>query len=412
MATESVSYWQQTTPAFPLATDLPRSAEVVVVGGGLLGTATCYWLARAGVRAVLLERTALAFGATGRNGGFVRAGPAGSYADAITRLGHETARQVMELTLESRTLLRQVVQEEAIVCDYREPGTLRFALTEEQGAQQRREIALLQADGFSAEWLERAQVQALLQVPLGPEIRGARFRPEQGLVHSARLVYGLARAARRHGARMYQAGVSTLEREEDHIRLQTSQGTLMAHAVIIATNAWTGQLLPELAPMIVPVLEQMLAYEPLAPLFSMGIGADLVDGEYMQQTPSGHLLIGGCGVIAPNAGFGVWESLPTAPVQEAIEQVLPRLFPSLASSLRVAQRWAGLLGYTTDQLPIVDAAPTLPGVFFVGGFSGHGMPFGMRLGQLLAATAISGSLPSSLRSFGLDRPSLHQWNLS
>src|SRR5579875_1184120 len=56
------------------------------------------------------------------------------------------------------------------------------------------------------------------------------------------------------------------------------QRCVMVRAVIIAINAWTGQLLPELAPMIVPVLEQMLAYEPLAPLFSMGIGADLVDG--------------------------------------------------------------------------------------------------------------------------------------
>jgi gamma-glutamylputrescine oxidase len=132
---------------------------------------------------------------------------------------------------------------------------------------------------------------------------------------------------------------------------------------------------------------------------------------YMQQTPSGNILIGGCGFVAPNAGIGVWESLPTPVVQEAIEQVLPRIFPSLASNLRVMQRWAGLLGCTADMHPIVDYAPTLPGVIFVGGFSGHGMPFGMRFGQLLATAVTTGYLPPALSPFRLDRPSLKRWEL-
>lgn len=87
MASESVSYWQRTAPVFLLSTDMPHSVDVAVIGGGLLGAATCYWLAQAGVRAVLLERTALAAGATGRNGGFVRAGTAGCYPQAIAHLG-------------------------------------------------------------------------------------------------------------------------------------------------------------------------------------------------------------------------------------------------------------------------------------------------------------------------------------
>ena len=71
MVRESVSYWQSTSSPFSLSTHLPSVADVAIIGGGLLGAATCYWLARAGVPVVLLERTALADGATGRNGGFV-----------------------------------------------------------------------------------------------------------------------------------------------------------------------------------------------------------------------------------------------------------------------------------------------------------------------------------------------------
>lgn len=409
MNTVPPSYWQRTAPAFALASHLPSTVDVAVIGGGLLGTATCYWLARAGVRVALLEREGLASGASGRNGGFVRIGSAGSYLEAKERLGAETARQVMTLTAENRALLRQVLPEEAIACAYREPGSLRLALSEEQAVRFRREIAELQADGYDALWLDRAQTQELIQTPLGEEIVGARFRPAQGLVHSALLVQGLGAAAMRYGASLYQAEVLQVVRQDGELSVQTTQGDIIAHQVVMAINAWTSQLLPGLAPLLVPVLEQMLAYEPLPPLFAVGVGVDAVDGEYLQQALDGSLLVGGCGVLAPDAGVGVWESRPLAVVQEALEQIVPRLFPQLSPQLRVAVRWAGLMGCVSDAHPIVDRAPGLPGVFFVGGFSGHGMPFGLRLGQLLAESVTSGVLAAELWPFRLDRPSLLPW---
>jgi glycine/D-amino acid oxidase-like deaminating enzyme len=409
---DSVSYWQRTTPHLPLATTLPPSVDVTVIGGGLLGASTCYWLARSGIRVALLERTAIAHGATGRNGGFVRAGSAESYPEAIAHLGRETARAMMDITTESRTLLRQVVREEDIACDYREPGTLQLAITEVQAEQQQQEVEALHVDGFAATWFDRAQVHAMIKTPLGSEILGGRFLPEQGLVHSARLVHGLIQAALRYGAHAYQTKVSQIDREGSHVLLHTSGGLLSAGKVVIAINAWTSQLLPELTNVIMPVREQMLAYEPIALAFSPGISIDLVAGEYMQQTPSGVILIGGCGSVAPNADIGVMASQPIAEVQEAIESILPRIFPSLVPQLHVKQRWAGLLGYTTDMHPLVDQVPAIPEAFFVGGFSGHGMPFGMRIGQLLATAVISRSLPSVLTPFRLDRPSLKRWDLS
>jgi gamma-glutamylputrescine oxidase len=154
----------------------------------------------------------------------------------------------------------------------------------------------------------------------------------------------------------------------------------------------------------------MLAYAPIEPLFTTGVTADVIAGEYWQQTPDGSILVGGCGSVAPGEDRGVWENQPTAVVQEAIEQIVPRLFPSLAP-LHVIQRWAGLLDVTTDNHPIVDRVPDMPGVYVVGGFSGHGMPFGLRFGQLLT-TAIqnNGELPSALTPFRLNRPTLRKWN--
>lgn len=403
---DSASYWQRTSKQVTLSTDLPPTADVAVVGAGLLGAATSYWLARAGLLVVLLERTTPAYGATGRNGGIISLGPAESYPDAIVRLGHETARAIWTLTLENRALLRQVLTEENIVCDYREPGHLNLALGDDQLADQSEIVAALQADGFAATLLDRGQAQALIDMPLGPEIVGGKFIPENGLVHSARLVQGVVGAAQSHGARACVATVTLVSPEGPGVLIRTSQGNLHAGAVIIATNAWIGELIPALAGLITPVRGQALAYAPIAPVFTTGLSVAITPtGEYWQQTADGSIVLGGCRAVAPGQDVGICQSQPTTEVQAALEQVMPRLFPQLGG-LRVQQRWAGLMAFTQDYLPIADRAPGMPGVWVAGGFSGHGMPFGMRLGQLMCAAVTGSVAPDTLAHLRLHRPTL------
>jgi glycine/D-amino acid oxidase-like deaminating enzyme len=404
----SDSYWQQTAPIIPLSTNLPHSVDVAVIGGGLFGTATTYWLTRAGVSVALLEREAIGWGATGRNGGFIVAGPAESYTEAIERLGHETARAVMTDTLLNQHLVRQVLAEEEIICDYRDPGHLRLALSASDEEQLRAEVASFQADGFSVEYLERNAVQHLINTELSPVIRGGRLKRGQATVHSARFVRGLAQAALRHGARAYRTEVQHLLPEGEHVRLQTTCGSINAAQVIVATNVWIGALVPQLEAFILSQRQQALAFAPLPPIFSTHISAGVTTGEYFQQTPDGTIILGGCSSVAPEEDCGIWEMTPTTEVQNAIEAVLPHLFPALPA-LRVTQRWAGLLDRTSDTHPIVDGIPTLPHVLVVCGLSGHGMPFGLRFGQLLTQCVTTGSVPVELSPYRLDRPTLKSW---
>ena len=300
-----------------------------------------------------------------------------------------------------------MIEEEDIACDHRAPGILSLALSEAELADMRADIAALHADGFSGASVDRATVQSAIGTPLAPEIAGAAyFSRDGGQLHSLRYLAGLAAAARRHGARLCHAGVTGLVAERDGTRVETSAGSIHAGRVVVAVNAWTDELVPALAGTIVPTRGQILAYEPIPPAFTTGVAASITpSGEYWQQTPDGTIVIGGCRADAPNGDLGVRELVPTPDVTAAIEAVLPRLFPELCG-LRVARRWAGPMAFTSDYLPVVDAAPDLPGVWVVGGFCGHGMPYGPRLGQLLAEAATTGTTPATLTPLRLDRPTL------
>jgi glycine/D-amino acid oxidase-like deaminating enzyme len=141
-------------------------------------------------------------------------------------------------------------------------------------------------------------------------------------------------------------------------------------------------------------------------VFPTGIGAAVTaTGEYWHQTPDGSIVLGGCRAIAPDGEVGLLVEGTTPAVQAAIEGIFPRLFPQL-NGLQVAQRWSGPMAFTRDHTPIADCIPGIPHAWFVGGFSGHGMPFGMRVGQLLAEAATNGNTPAELHALRLDRPTL------
>jgi glycine/D-amino acid oxidase-like deaminating enzyme len=359
-----------------------------------------------GLRPVQLDQTALAAGATGRNGGFVTQGAALSYPDAIQMLGHVAAKKIWELTRTSRDLLRDVVVREQIACDYREPGTLHLNLGEAEQQANQRHIQALKADGFDGQILDKQQLQDVIGQQVSDDISGAGYAPGMGLLHSAKFIYGLAAAAQRYGAKTCVAQALGFEENGAGIRVRTNHGVIETKALFVAANAWTRQVVGNAC--VKPVRGQMLCYAPIAPVFAHGMGVSVTPtGEYWQQTPTGEIVIGGCRAVRPDRDENLISMTTSDDVQEALEQVLPRLFPALRG-LRVVQRWGGPMAFTPDYLPIADAVPGLTNAYFAGGFCGHGMPFGMIFGKLFAEALATGQPPVGLESFAARRAALVQ----
>ncbi|MGB3329372.1 MAG: FAD-dependent oxidoreductase, partial [Thermomicrobiales bacterium] len=269
------SWWHATFPP-PVPNDaLPAESDVVVIGGGLLGCWTAFWLAQRGVSATVLEQEVVSWGATGRNGGFLTSGGALGYTTAIASFGRETARAIWRLSEDGRALAERTIADEGIACDFRKPGTLALALSDDALASMTADAALQREDGFRADVLDRVSVQELIATPLADDIAGAALAPDGGLLHSGRYLAGIAAAARRHGARFVKATATSLTPVADGTSIQTSAGIVRAGRVVVAVNAWSDELVPALAGLVVPVRGQILAYEPVAPVFTTAIGTDI-----------------------------------------------------------------------------------------------------------------------------------------
>ena len=405
-ATDSLSYWHATQEPFIPDDPLPATADVVVIGGGMLGCWTTYWLAKSGASVVLLEKNAIGWGASGRNGGFLIEGAAVGYERLIELLGLDAARDFYALTMHGQQLAHDIVENEGIDCDLRRTGTLSLALSRDELSAMSTQHQLLGADGFHTELLDRAAMQDYIRTPLAEEIVGGYLAPTGGTLHSSRYIAGLARAAQRHGASIVNADVTSVVTAGNSTTVHSYLGPIDAGKVVVALNAWTDTLIPEMDGVIVPTRGQILSYKPTRQVFTTATGAEITTtGEYWQQRPDGSIVIGGCREDAPQKDSGVRDMVATPDVITKIGQVLPRLFPEL-HDLDIDRQWAGLMAFTRDGLPIVDHSEFSDNVWYGGGFNGHGMPFGPIIGQLLTTTVLNGQRAPELAPLVHTRSSL------
>ena len=356
--------------------DLPRSAGVVVVGGGVMGASTAFHLAKAGVReVVLLEReTFFGLGATGRCAGGIRH----QFATEINiRLSQLSLRMLDELEAETG--------QPALV---RKCGYL-FVLTRpDDVAAFQRHLALQRSLGVPTEWLSGDDVRRRLPGCVFPDALGGSYLASDGLADPNSVVMAYINAARRLGARcLTDVTVSGLQAQNGRLEgVVTPHGAIATDCVVNAAGPWSAKLsaLAGLPLPVQPVRRQWLTTTPLpglAPDFPFVI--DFAQSLYFHREGEG--LLTGMSNPGQAPGFDqsvdpAWELLHL----EAAAQRLPRL-----EQAGVASRWAGLYEVTPDAHPILGATP-VAGLYVVAGFSGHGFMHGPICGLLMAELITAG----------------------
>jgi len=380
MTPVTTSLWldEPYSPRAPLESD--TTADIAILGGGVTGVAAACFLAARGCKVALVEKDAVAAGATGRNAGFLLAGIANTYSIAIKSHGRERAKTLWTISRDNHRLVRELVESEKIDCLYARNGSYTLALSEQEVGALRKSVKALAEDGFRGEFLDDTQAARLFP---GSGVRGGTFNPDDGEIHPVRFVRGLAAAAQRRGARIFErTPVTRIDHGPSSVAVVTPQGTLSATMLLLASNAWTPLLHPYFDGAIVGMRGQMLATEPCprrvipAPVY-----ADF-GFEYFRQLPDGRILAGGGRRAALDAELTYAEK-PSDPVQGAIERFLHSCFPG-TEELRITHRWGGIMGFSCDELPNIGPVPGAVNVYAAAGYHGHGMGF-----ATMAAKAVS-----------------------
>src|SRR5713101_439204 len=361
--------------------------EVAVIGAGITGTATALWLARAGVQVRVLEARSIAAGASGRNGGFISDGTTASYATIIQRYGHEQARRLWAFTVRNHEYAERFIEELEQLgwpCAYRRNGSLKLAATESELEQIIESASLLNEDGWEVKVVQRNG----LPVRLRNVYFGGAYYPANGEFHPAKFVTGLALLAQQAGAVFHEESpVIQISAGEDGVVLHTPGGTVQARTIVLATNAW----LPELGTLvganwlsscITPTRGQIIATEPVSEqLFPCPCSAD--EGyQYWRQLSDGRLIVGGWRNRSFDTELQTYDETPNEGVQRHLDAFVHETLN--LPQIGIANRWAGIMGFTADSLPLIGRLPGVPNCFIAGGYTGHGNAFAIHAAKLVS----------------------------
>jgi glycine/D-amino acid oxidase-like deaminating enzyme len=327
---------------------LPGTVDVVVVGAGYSGASAARELASGGRGTVLLEQGALGFGASARNGGFVHAGLRRSLPELRGRFGHALGGELYNDTVAAFEHVQELITAGSIDCELKRCGYLHLAERPRQARRLRRAHASFAEHGGTSTLLGPEELKA--QSGSNHHIAGLLF-DDAASVQPARLLAGMLRVTRAAGVHVHdQTAVTRLRDTGDGVDVVTARGVIRAGHVFIATDGYTGRLLPSLGRRIIPLDSFIVTTEPLRNEVREEIsphGHLCVETKnflsYWRLLGDGRLMFGGRASFAPT-------SVPRASAW--LRERIGRIYPSL-EGVGIDFAWGGKTGFSRDQLPHV-----------------------------------------------------------
>jgi len=375
-------------------------ADVVIVGAGIMGLSIAYHLAARGMtRVTVVDRSYLCGGASGRNGGGVRA--------------QWSSEKNVRLMLESIRMCREFAAKMKINVWLRQGGYLFLARSAAQRATLEKSVTLQNECGLPTQMLSPKEAQRIVAELDVDGVQAASYNPEDGVVFPWPFVWGYAQAARKLGVEVIDwhevVGFDTKGARVEGVRVRRSgppgaaagaeTATIATHRVVNAAGAWS----PEIARMLGVELpnrahrHEICSSEPLKPWLKPLV-ADLSDGLYFSQSTRGEI-VGGIGN----------QYVPPGLDQESSHAFLGRYARALLRAcpvlggVKVLRQWAGCYDLTPDANPIVGTVDGVDDFYQVSGFMGHGFMMapvvGKRMADLIAGDLVPDFDPWSLRRF-------------
>jgi len=386
------NYWI-TTAAMPPATGdpFPERVEVVVIGAGFTGLSAARTLAKRGVNVAVLEANNIGWGASSRNGGMVLTGLKLGVETLAARYGTELTRRMYAASLESIDLVENLVREERIECDFSRCGHLEVACKQSHFDSYARSVEVI-AKEFNHHL--RTVPRADLSSEIGSNIYFGGIVDETSAgLNPARYVAGLAEAALRAGANVYEGTkVQQIERGSRNgttgFKIKTNRGAVFARNVLVATSGYTSAATPALQRKVIPIGSFIITTEPVSDSLARELSPCnrmIYDSKhflyYYRLTPDNRMLFGGRASFFPETKDTVRRSA------EILRRGMVEVFPQLRET-RIAHAWGGTLDFCFDTMP---HAGEIDGIHYALGYAGHGVAMATFLGMKVAEQICGGT---------------------
>ena len=378
----SESYWLDTAPAFAGAQTgaVEGQVDVAIVGGGFTGLSAARALAMKGASVAVLEADRVIGEASGRNGGQCNTGVAQDYSALTASLGADQARAYYLAYESAVKSVVAVVEQEQIACDMTRNGKLKLAAKPMHFDGMARTCELIRREvDADVELLSAQETRAEVD---SAEFHGGLLQRNGVQMHVGRFGVGLADAAVRHGAQVFQnAAVKSWKANASGYLLNTAKGSIQAKQILLATGAcqhggpgwYRRRIVPVGSFVIVTEVLPQTLIDQLLPQHRAYVTSRMI-GNYFRLTPDNRLLFGG------RARFAMSNTTSDAKSGKVLRAAMVQMFPQLASA-KVDYCWGGLVDMTSDRLP---RAGEHEGVFYSMGYSGHGVQMSVHMGQVMA----------------------------
>lgn len=380
------NYWLTTTqmPSPNGPGRLPEMVDVAVIGAGFTGLSAARTLARRGAKVAVLESETIGWGASSRNGGMVLTGLKLGVNKLISMYGRERTQRMYAASLASMDCVEQIVREEGIECDFSRCGHLEVACKQKHFDDYAR-----QAEVIAREFNHSLRVvqKTELATEIGSMIYfGGMVDEVSAGCNPARYVAGLARAAMKAGAQVFErARVLKIERNsrqgELGWRISTSRGEVWAHEVFVGTSGYTARATPALQKKIIPIGSFIITTEMLPEALARELSPRnrmIYDSKnylyYYRLTPDHRMLFGGRAAFFPENDQTVRRSA------ELLWRGMVEVYPQLADA-KIDYVWGGTLDFAFDVMP---HAGRMDGIYYALGYAGHGVAMATYQGQKIA----------------------------
>ncbi|MGF7057090.1 NAD(P)/FAD-dependent oxidoreductase [Brassicibacter mesophilus] len=372
-----------------------KSADVVIIGGGISGCSIAYNLAKKGVKSiVVLEKKYLASGSTGRCGAGVR-----------QQWGTEmNCKLAMESIRFFETANEELEYDGDI--EFKQGGYLIVASTKKEDEQFQKNVELQKKLGMEVEYMAPQDATQIVPYLNTEKLTSATFCPKDGHLNPFLTTDAYAKAARKLGVHIYTytevVGIKTQNGKITAV--MTNKGEIATRIVVNAAGGYS-KVIGEMVNVDIPVFSerhQILVTEPVEPMqgpmvmsFSLNI--------YCQQSPHGSFIMGRGDENEPRdlRITSSWHFLDE--MAKSITDLLPPI-----GKLRVIRQWAGLYNITPDRQPILGAVSDLDGFYLAVGFSGHGFMFGPMTGLLLSEQILGEKPTIDISKLSIDRFEKHE----